>query len=442
MGFLDSIKKAFSSQEDEDRASLSRKVQTAPNDPQARQKLGIFLMRAGEVVEGLDQLARAAVIYEKDGFASKAVAVLRQMLKHDPKNNDFQKWLIRLLAAEGLSADAQTELRKISGETGRFTSDEQRLEFFRQMAEYMRGNPLPHLYIADIYRGQKKMMEAVTELTKAVRATVASGMYAEFTERLRAVANHADKDPSILEPCGFLWISVGMPDEGIPILTRVIRQEEEFGHKDRVAEMGEILKEIRAGWNPSELEAYSFAEVARKRAEAASVPAEPIPPPKAEAPPEPTPKAEKEAEEPNDESDIVRDALGRLQAKVHEEIGDSDLETRYNLGIAYKEMGLHEEAVKEFRMAMKKPELVVGASSMLADTLSETGDVEGAIEVLDQALAGEAITKEQHRDLRYHKAVLFSRGGREKEAGEIFVALAEEFPGYRDIDARAKQYRS
>ena len=111
MGFLDSIKKAFSSQEDEDRASLSRKVQTAPNDPQARQKLGIFLMRAGEVVEGLDQLARAAVIYEKDGFAGKAIAVLRQMLRHDPKNNDFQKWLIRLLAAEGLSADAQTELR-------------------------------------------------------------------------------------------------------------------------------------------------------------------------------------------------------------------------------------------------------------------------------------------------------------------------------------------
>jgi len=41
MGFLDSFKKMFSSQEQEDRISLSRKVQGAPNDPQARQKLGI-----------------------------------------------------------------------------------------------------------------------------------------------------------------------------------------------------------------------------------------------------------------------------------------------------------------------------------------------------------------------------------------------------------------
>ena len=58
MGFLDSFKKMFSSQDQEDRVSLSRKVQASPNDPQARQKLGIFLMQQGEVVEGLDQLAR------------------------------------------------------------------------------------------------------------------------------------------------------------------------------------------------------------------------------------------------------------------------------------------------------------------------------------------------------------------------------------------------
>ncbi len=440
MSFLDSIKKAFSSQEDDDRASLSRKVQTAPNDPQARQKLGIFLMRAGEVVEGLDQLARAAVIYEKDGFAGKAIAVLRQMLKHDPKNNDFQKWLIRLLAAEGLSADAQTELRKIAAETGRFTSDEQRLDFFRQMAEHMSGNPLPHLYISDVYRGQKKMLEAVTELGKAAPTTVASGMYAEFTERLRALVNQADQDMAVIEPCGFLWIAVGMPEEGIPLLTRVIRHEDGLGHKDRGAGMREILKSIREGWNPSELGVFSFAEIVRKRAEDAKKAAEAPLPPKEEKAAAPPPREEEEAES-GDEADIVRDALGRLQAKVHEEIGESDLDTRYNLGIAYKEMGLHQEAVKEFRLSMGKAELLVGAASMLADTLTEMGDAEGAVAVLDEVLDGGMVTEEQRRDLRYHKGVLLSRGGREDEAGKIFLDLAEGFPGYRDVDARAKRYK-
>ncbi|MBP2674971.1 MAG: protein of unknown function, TPR-like [Deltaproteobacteria bacterium] len=441
MGILDSIKKAFSSQDKDDRTSLSRKVQAAPNDPQARQKLGIFLMRAGEVVEGLDQLARAAVLYEKDGFASKAIAVLRQMLKHDPKNNDFQKWLIRLLAAEGLSADAQTELKKIAGETGRFATDEQRLDFFRQMAEHLRGNPMPHLYMADIYRGQRKLMEAVNELGKAVPTTVSSGMYAEFSERIRALINAADKDLGILEPCGFMWIAVGMQDEGMPLLTRIIRHEDEYGHKDRVAEMREVMKAIREGWNPLETGAFSFSDVIRKRSEAASAVPHPTPPPKADAPVPPAPVKEEE-EESSEDAELVRDALGRLQAKVHEEIGDSDLDTRYNLGIAYKEMGLHEEAAKEFRLSMKKPELLVGASSMLADTLTEMGNGDAAIATLDEALEGESVTEEQRRDLRYHKALLLSRGGREDEAGRIFLALSEEYPGYRDVDVRAERHRS
>ncbi len=441
MGFLDSIKKVFSSQEQDDRTTLSRKVQTAPNDPQARQKLGIFLMRIGEVVEGLDQLARAAVLYEKDGFAGKAIAVLRQMLKHDPRNNDFQKWLIRLLAAEGLSADAQTELRKIAAEAGRFTSDEQRLEFFRQMAESLRGNPLPHLYMVDVYRGQKKLMEAVSEMGKAAPSTVSSGMYGEFAERLRAMIAQADKDPAIMEPCGFLWINVGMRDEGIPILDRLIRHEEELGHKSRAAKMREVLDAVREGWNPAETGAYSFNEVALKRAEAAAPPpAEPPAQPMAEARPEPSSQGGKEGEY-QEEIDIVRDALGRLQAKVHEEIGDTDPDARYNLGIAYKEMGLLDEAVKEFRLAMAKPELLVGASSMLADTLAELGNADAATAVLDEALAGEPVSVEQRRDLRYHKAVLLSRGGREEEARKIFVSLYQESPGYRDVKARTERYR-
>jgi thioredoxin-like negative regulator of GroEL len=78
MGFLDSFRKMFSSQEKEDRASLSRKVQTSPNDPHARQKLAIFLMQQGEVVEGLDQFARTAVQQGDRGSAPDAEARSRE----------------------------------------------------------------------------------------------------------------------------------------------------------------------------------------------------------------------------------------------------------------------------------------------------------------------------------------------------------------------------
>lgn len=443
MGFLDSFRKMFSSQNQEDRVSLSRKVQTSPNDPQARQKLGIFLMHQGEVVEGLDQLARAAVLYEKDGFASKAIAVLRQMQKHDPGNNDFQKWLIRLLAQEGLSSDAQAELRKVASDPARFTSDEPRLDFFRQTAEFLKKSPLPRLYICDILRGQKKLNEAVNELEKAIPQTASSGMYAEFSERLRAVVTQAGDDLVVLEPCGFLWLAVGMPEEGLPILDRVAEAESDNGDPGRKASMREVLDAIRGGWDVAAAGVFSFTEAAGKRVEPEPPAAEPLPSP---APhPESPPSAS--AEEPSSptetveggyehEESIVRSALGRLQAKVDEEIGDTDLDARYNLGIAYKEMGLFGEAETEFRLAMRKPELFVGAGSLLADTLADRADFDGALAVLEAILAASTGGEEVLRDVRYHKAVLLETAGRRDEAQEIFREIQEKTPGYRDVETR------
>jgi tetratricopeptide (TPR) repeat protein len=440
MGFLDSFRKMFSSQEKEDRASLSRRVQTSPNDPHARQKLAIFLMQQGEVVEGLDQFARTAVLYEKDGFTSKAIAVLRQMQKHDPGNNDFQKWLIRLLAHEGLSSDAQAELRKVASDPGRFTSDEQRLDFFRQTAEFLRRSPLPRLYICDILRGQRKLREAVNELEKAVPQTRSSGLYAEFSERLRSVVILAGDDLVVLEPCGFMWLAVGMPEEGLPMLDRIAEAESANGDSGREATMQGVLDAIRGGWDVGAAGVFSFTEAARKLAAPEVLRGEPPPPgthvPPVEAPGEvPTKTADGGYEQ---EESIVRNALGRLQAKVEEEIGDTDLEARYNLGIAYKEMGLLDEAVTEFQLAMRKPELFVGAGSHLADTLADRSDFDGALAVLEAILAASIGGEEVERDVRYHKAVLLESAGRRNEAREIFREIQEKTPGYRDVETRLR----
>jgi len=446
MGFLDSFRKIFSPKDQDDRASLSRKVQAAPNDPQARQKLGIFLMQQGEVVEGLDQLARAAVLYEKDGFSGKAIAVLRQMLKHDPGNNDFQKWIIRLLAQEGLAADAQVEIRKVASDPARFPSDDQRFEFFRQAAEFLPDDPLPRLYISDVLRGRKKYLEAAGELEKAAPRAVAAGMYAEFTERLRPLVSHAADDHAVLETCGFLWFSIGVPEEGVPILERVAEAESEAGDAVRAETVRSVLDAIRGGWNPAAEGVFSFTEAAARLAGPKAGP-DAAPQERAEEPaaaresPAPpvedaggTEEAGEEAYE--EEESIVRSALDRLQAKVQQEIGDTDLDARYNLGIAYKEMGLLEEAAKEFRMAMRKAELRVGAASLLADTLADRGDTDGAVAAIDEVLGEGGRPREERMDLRYHKAVLLAGAGRRDEAREIFRELYEESPGYRDVKDR------
>ncbi len=435
----------FSPQEGEDRASLSKRVQVSPQDPQARQKLGFYLLRQGEVVEGLDQLARAAIMYEKDGFAGKAIAILRHMLRHDPSNVEFLRWLIRLLAQEGLTGDAIRELENAVGRQGLFSSDEQKLEFLRNAGESLPKSPLPSLYIADLFRGQRKFYEAINELDKAAQNVQAAGLAPEFAERLSGVMQAADDDVEILEACGFLWLRVGKTTEAIILLSDVIEENRKEENPADIEEMERVLDDIREG--RSVAGALSFRDAARRMAEAAQQPAPPEtvePPPEPVAGPEPEPPPQAVSlgkDDYRDEESIVQDALSRLQAKVTEEIGESDPDARYNLGIAYKEMGLLDEAVGEFNFALRKPELLVGASSLLADTLAAKGKFAEALETLEGVLSSVSLTGTERLDVRYHKADLLNRCGNEEEANRLLLEIFGEAPGYRDVASRTERLR-
>jgi tetratricopeptide (TPR) repeat protein len=435
MSLLDSIRKIFASREGEDRSVLSKRVQATPQDPQARQKLGIFLLRQGEIVEGLDQLARAAVMYEKDGFAGKAIAVLRQMLKNDTANLDFQKWLIRLLAQEGLLGDARREVENAVLRQGMFTGDDQKIEFLRQVGETLKGSPVTAIHIADALRSQRKLYEAAAELDKAAGLAVPSRMTAEFSERIAGLAQAAGDDEELLESCGFLWLRIGKTGDGLQVLIRVRDRVRDKGETERAATMDRVIAAVHGGWDPAKADARSFEDAARKLEQGEAPP---------EAPPSASPPAARKGPEPvvfREDESIVQDALSRLQSKVKEEIGDSDLDARYNLGIAYKEMGLLEEAINEFSLARGKPELFAGATSLLADTLAEKGDFTSAVGTIGELLSSNVLGEKEVRDVRYQKAVLLSRAGREEEALEIFLSIHEEAPDYRDVAQRTEKFR-
>lgn len=433
MGLRDSLRKLFSSRAGEDRSSLSRKVQESPQDPQLRQKLGLFLISQGEIVQGIDQLARTAVLYEKSGFTSKAIAVLRHMLKLDASNPDLQRWLIRLLAQQGHTGDAQDQLMKVASGAVRFASDEQRIEFFRQARESLPRHPLPSLLVADVLLGQRKFAEAVAELAKASSHVVSSGMVPEFAARINALLSRGGDNLGLLETCGFLWLAAGRTAEALPLLRQAAGLARSMEERHLAEDVDEVLEAIEGGREAQVAGAMSFVEAARKLAE-------PQPPPPREEPEDadapPSPR------EQDEEAFMVQDAVNRLQAKVEEEIGEKDLEARYNLGIAYKEMGLLAEAADEFRVARRGPSLHIAASFMLAETLAAKGELDAAVAVLDDLLSSDDLGEAAVLDVRYQKALLVSRAGMEEEAAEIFLSIYEDAPDYRDVRQRTERFRS
>ncbi len=481
------FKKIFTPKDVEDRATLSKKVQTMPQDPQARQKLGLWLLQHGEVVEGIDQLARSAVLYEKSGFTSKAIAVLRHMIKHDAGNVDLLRWLIRMLAQQGHTGDAQRELEKVAAGGVRFTTDDQKVEFFRQAAESLPKNPLPVLLIADVMLASRKYYEALNELDKAAGNVIAFGLVPEFAKRVTMLASRVGDNAEMIGMCGFLWLRARRVEDALQLLNRSVALTRKSGDPKQVSEMEAVLAAIRAGREDVISGARSFADASRLLSAPPPAPAapaappaetlriEPAPPVAAPAPPapaappaetlriEPAPAAAAPAAPPpkaprveatpaappparpaqrparsSEEEKIVHSVVEKLQAKVNEEIGDSDPEARYNLGIAYKEMGLLEEASAEFRVARGRRSLYLGASYLLAETLAEKGDVDAALATLDEVLASDLVGGNETRDVQYQKALLLGKTGREEEGSRLFRAIFEKWPDYRDVRARVE----
>ncbi|UCE87808.1 MAG: tetratricopeptide repeat protein, partial [Deltaproteobacteria bacterium] len=86
---------------------------------------------------------------------------------------------------------------------------------------------------------------------------------------------------------------------------------------------------------------------------------------------------------------------------VDRTLGEGDLDTHYDLGIAYREMGLIDDAIAEFRLTLGLPERRLDSLHMLGLCALEVGRPPDAIAHFEQALAEPALPDAQRTALRF-----------------------------------------
>jgi tetratricopeptide (TPR) repeat protein len=125
--------------------------------------------------------------------------------------------------------------------------------------------------------------------------------------------------------------------------------------------------------------------------------------------------------------------------KAAVEVGD--YKTHYDLGIAYKEMGLSDAALDEFRIASGAPELYRDACSMLGLCHWDRGETEEALGWYRAALDAPGGDEVRLSGLKYDLADKLEQTGDVRGAYELFVEVLREEPGYRDVDSRVAVMR-
>jgi tetratricopeptide (TPR) repeat protein len=124
--------------------------------------------------------------------------------------------------------------------------------------------------------------------------------------------------------------------------------------------------------------------------------------------------------------------LGEPEIGLGEQLDKDDAETRFNLGIAYKEMGLYEEAMKEFTAAAANPLRTVDCLILQGICLGEMGDMRKAEEVLTHGIDIFKQEPEKSLNMKYELGLLYEASGRNEDALRVFRDVFTASPGFRD----------
>lgn len=125
-----------------------------------------------------------------------------------------------------------------------------------------------------------------------------------------------------------------------------------------------------------------------------------------------------------------------FRTDVDEQIAADDMESHYNLGIAYREMGLLDDAISEFEKAQRDPSRYVDCQTLKGLCCSDKGDFAAAEVMFQQALDSQQLDAEQRLNLSFELASLYESSERLEEALSSYrvVLAVDEF--YRDVKSK------
>lgn len=396
--------------------SLIGLSEIAEKDGDIEQAIKYLEGASSHVPDDTDVLLRHSKLLLKAGKAHEAKGLISRLLEIEPSNIQAKKLLGGLYIKEGLIEKAWGELLPFIDDAltaERWEEALESLEHFRDLNTIAVKRRL-----ASVYKGMGKKEAAVNELINL------EGLYEE--KGLLQDALHCCKEILSLTP------------DNEAIIGKLKSLEERLGlvppppvKEEKVVEPVETLSPEAFEEKKAEAEFYAqhgFVDEAVKIYEhlLSISPGNKEVEEKLKAL---RPEAKPEAGPPEELTGILHE----FKKGIEKEVEDKDAETHYNLGIAYKEMGLIDDAIREFKLAEKEPGRALQSLSMLASCYMEKGDYLFAIRELKKVAEAMSPDDDGYLDVRYDLAEAYIKNGQYNEALELYTEIHSRSHEFRDV---------
>ena len=146
-----------------------------------------------------------------------------------------------------------------------------------------------------------------------------------------------------------------------------------------------------------------------------------------------------EDEEPTgDEEKDFHDMLARFKQGIEENIDETDFQSHYDLGVAFKEMGLLDEAIAEFQKALRAPENKLRTSEALGSCFFEKGAFVVAESILRRGLELPASGDQERMGVLYWLGRTLEEQGKKAEARELYGRVFAVDIRFADVGDRVR----
>ncbi|HXL54260.1 MAG TPA: tetratricopeptide repeat protein [Gemmatimonadales bacterium] len=144
-------------------------------------------------------------------------------------------------------------------------------------------------------------------------------------------------------------------------------------------------------------------------------------------------------EEPTgDEERDFQEMLARFKQGIDENIDEGDFQSHYDLGVAFKEMGLLDEAIAELQKALRAPDGKLRSSEALGVCFIDKGAYVVAESILRRALDLPASGDQERLGIIYWLGRALEEQGKKVEARDLYGRVFAVDIRFRDVGARSK----
>lgn len=172
--------------------------------------------------------------------------------------------------------------------------------------------------------------------------------------------------------------------------------------------------------------------------------AEPPPaPPWTEPPPAP-PRMERPPESPRTEPPpapprVEPTESSELVEEITSDVEKDDLRSHYDLGMAYLEMGLYTESIRDFQIASRCEDLQLSSMEMIGYCFLKSGQARLAVKQLQRALDIASATGADSLGIHYNLGLAYEMVGEQARAREHFEEVYIIDMSFRDVAEKMKK---